>query len=419
MQAAGRARALPDQLLVSGRTPSGVKQAVRNTTIGILLVAGCWAWPALVGCGRAHPDGVRSGLAEAIADVEAGRRSTPLIGEPTANGDRIATFLAQESGGQAPRIVSDVTGWGEHTDGTFDFTVGAMRRIGATGWYSLEAAVAPRARVEYLIAYSAADYRLDPHNRRPALTEPAASEFVVPGYEPPQEFANPPALPAGLVVDTTFESQTLGRPCQVAVYTPPGYRRDEEYPLAVFVDLAAGPVPRVLDWLITRRTIEPIVAAFLQPGDRGNLEAGAQLSSLLPGELLEWLALRYGVARGADGRAVIGISFSAKDALEAALAPTNRFGRLGLLVPGRRISRADIRGIAPARSRRLKVAILAGLYDSANLPTAQGVRQALAEAGHVVDYREVPEGHTPRTWRNHLGEVLVSLFGPEPGRPET
>jgi len=29
-----------------------------------------------------------------------------------------------------------------------------------------------------------------------------------------------------------------------------------------------------------------------------------------------------------------------------------------------------------------------------------------------VDYLEVPEGHTPRTWRNHLREVLVSLFGP-------
>ena len=57
------------------------------------------------------------------------------------------------------------------------------------------------------------------------------------------------------------------------------------------------------------------------------------------------------------------------------------------------------------------MAILAGRYDHANLPTARGLRQALADAGHVVNYTEVPEGHSAVTWRNHLREVLVSLFG--------
>ncbi len=117
----------------------------------MLLLGHLAGWPALMGCGRAQPDGAAAGLESVIAKVEAGRRSTPLVGEPTSRGDRIVTFLAQESGGQAPRIVSDVTGWGERIDGTFDFTTGRMRRIGATDWYSLEAAVAPRARIEYLI----------------------------------------------------------------------------------------------------------------------------------------------------------------------------------------------------------------------------------------------------------------------------
>jgi enterochelin esterase-like enzyme len=59
----------------------------------------------------------------------------------------------------------------------------------------------------------------------------------------------------------------------------------------------------------------------------------------------------------------------------------------------------------------LQVAILAGRYDQANLPTARAVRQALADAGHVVEYTEVPEGHSAVTWRNHLRAVLVPLFG--------
>ena len=55
--------------------------------------------------------------------------------------------------------------------------------------------------------------------------------------------------------------------------------------------------------------------------------------------------------------------------------------------------------------------MLAGRYDQANVATARALRAALAGAGDVVDYSEVPEGHSPRTWLNHLTFVLVSLSG--------
>ena len=223
----------------------------------------------------------------------------------------------------------------------------------------LEAAVAPRARIEYLIAYGPTDYRLDPHNPRPGLTQPEASEFVMPGYVPPQEFVDPPASPAGQVDEALVESQALGGLCRLTVYTPPGYRRDGRYALAVFANQPAGPVPRVLDWLIARRAIEPIVAVFVDTGVRGeNHDPGARTGSFLASELLTWLAPRYGIDEGADRRAILGISFSAKDALDAALATADAFGRLGLLIPGRRISAADIETIAGKSSRRLRVAIL-------------------------------------------------------------
>ena len=41
-------------------------------------------------------------------------------------------------------------------------------------------------------------------------------------------------------------------------------------------------------------------------------------------------------------------------------------------------------------------AILAGRYDSANTSTARNARQVLADAGHEVEYIEVPEGHNRR-----------------------
>jgi enterochelin esterase family protein len=283
--------------------------------------------------------------------------------------------------------------------------------VGGTDWYSLRATAARGARVEYQIAYGQTDYRLDPHNTRrtvgPDAEGAAASEFVLPGYVPPPEFADPPSSPPAAVSEVVLES-----PCKVMVYTPPGHATTGDYPVAVFLDLRTDPMSRVLDWLIARGEIEPVIGVFVGPKSRGDERcSAAPLRAFVAGKLLEWLMARHGVGSSADRHAILAISYRAKDALDIALGHPDVFGRLGLLIPGRRINGEDIATIGGHRDRRLRVAILAGRYDHANLPTARGLRQALADSGHVVKYTEVPEGHSAVTWRNHLRDVLVSLFG--------
>jgi enterochelin esterase-like enzyme len=382
---------------------------------GILVVAGVWAWRARGGPGGRDAEGVDS-LEAAVSEIETGRRSTPLIGEPGADGQATVTFLARGAEGRVPRVVSDVTGWGESIDGSFDFNAGTMRRVGGTGWYSLEARVAPRSRIEYLFSYGQTDYRPDPHNPRRAagslLGGAPASEFVMPGYQLPPEFAGRPPTPAGELHEHSLESRALHRRCSVTVYTPPGYLQDRRYPTAVFIDSGPRQMPRVLDWLIARQSIEPVVAVFALPESVGRDQpARAEMRAFLDEELLKWLTPRYGVALDARSRAVLGISFGARDALDAALSSADGYGRLGLLIPGRRIGREDLDMIAASRGSRLRVAILAGAYDRSNVPTARSVRQALVDAGHAVEYLEVPEGHSPATFHYHLRDVLVHLFG--------
>jgi hypothetical protein len=192
------------------------------------LALGVCTWRPLGAQRRGEPASKVTALEAAVAEVEAGRRTTPLIGEPIPGGGTTVTFLARRAGGRVPRIVSDVTGWGEDTDGTFDFTAGRMTRVGRTDWYSFQANVAPRARIEYLIAYAPTDYRMDPHNPRqaagPQRGGAPASEFVMPGHVPPQEFVDPPVSPAGLITEATVESRVLRGSCRLIVYTPSGYR---------------------------------------------------------------------------------------------------------------------------------------------------------------------------------------------------
>ena len=262
------------------------------------------------------------------------------------------------------------------------------------------------------IAYGQTDYRLDPHNQRrsagPEFGGAPASEFVTSGYQPPQEFEGPPPSPAGTVSESAIDG-----PCKVLVYAPPGHARSGAYPTAIILDLRSGPASRVLDYLIARGDIPPIVAAFVGPKAFGDERcSGAALAEFVSGPLLAQLGSRYGAAGRAESRAILGDLLPREGRARHRLAQPERVRQHGPVNPGPEDwPRQHIEAVAGRRGCPLRITILAGRYDHANLPTARGLREALTGAGHVVNYVEVPEGHTAVTWRNHLREVLVTLFG--------
>lgn len=399
-----------------------------------IAVGGLLAWRTRA---REEQSGLAASLVAAIAEVEAGRKRTPIIGEQAPTGEYRVAFLAREPGGAAPRVVSDVTGWGENVaDNTFDFTIGRMARVGGSDWYSLETLVAPGARIEYLVVHGR-EYRIDPHNPRQTRIRGGgpASEFVTPGYAPPEDFDTLPAAREGGTSAGRIASRALGGSRRVIVYTPPGYDRRQAYPMAVFehgVRLAgrldgqrnngsvpAEPVieavisPRLLDHLIAARSIEPLVVAFVEsvPWGGTSNHSSASMRTFLSSEVPAWMAAHYAVTASADGRAILGISAEAREAVDAAIG-SSAFGRVGLLIPGRRVAQEPkLEEQIGSVKHHLRVAILAGRYDRANLATAKSLRRAFAQAGVAVDYIEVAEGHNQATWHDHASKVLIALFG--------
>ena len=150
-----------------------VKFAAALKTIVLIAIFGI-----AVSCAR-DPD--RS-LEIAVAEIEAGRRTTPLVVQPSPGSEATVTFLVQSTG-QVPRIVSDVTGWGESPDdSTFDTTIGTMSRLGSTDWYRLSTRVASRSRIEYLVVHGESDYRVDPNPPRRSWSRGSydITEYVTP-----------------------------------------------------------------------------------------------------------------------------------------------------------------------------------------------------------------------------------------------
>lgn len=342
--------------------------------------------------------------------IERGETAVPVV-----RGSEI-TFYAQGDGGSSPRVVSDLTGWGERADGTFDFTVGKMHSIAGTNWFTLTARAEPSARIEYLFTYGAGDYRLDPRNPRTVRRATGdASELVGSGYESPPEFAEPPTEPAGKITETMVRGQIVNER-RVIVYTPPGYDASHKYRLAVFHDgslvVNTGEAPRVLDWLIAHNVIHPLIAVFVDPVSRADdFRRAAPMRDFVSSELMTWIAERYSVTPIAADHAIIGISAGARGALDAMAAYPGVFGKCGLMIPA--IDESDVSTI-PVRhadAPQLEVTLLTGKYDRLNAAGAALVRDSLIARGQSVKYIEVAEGHSTITWKTHLRDVLVTLFG--------
>jgi len=190
-------------------------------------------------CGRPPRSvgGVEARLEATLVEIEAGRKTTPLVERPVPGGDATVTFLARGSDGLAPRIVSDATGWGERTaDNSFDLTVGRMSRIGSSDWYRLETRVASGARV-----------RVPDRERRVRLPDRPAqpqagdvprrrSRFGVRDARlRPAAGVHRPAAGAERQDDRGDDRQPRARRVTAAiVYTPAGCRAGGAYPVAVF-----------------------------------------------------------------------------------------------------------------------------------------------------------------------------------------
>jgi enterochelin esterase-like enzyme len=314
--------------------------------------------------------------------------------------------------------VSDLTGWGERPDGSFDFNVGKMHQIAGTNWYSLTARATYTSRIEYLFSYGAGDYRLDPHNaRKSPRVGGDASEVVLSGYVPPPEFAEPPVTPAGKITETMVPG-VIVKERRVIVYTPPGYDAAKKYRLAVFHDGAlvvnTGEAPRVLDWLISHGLIHPVVAVFVDPVSRTeDFRHAAPMRDFVGSELMTWIAAHYSITPLAEDHAIIGISAGARGALDAMASYPGVYGKSGLMIAALNEDESDVATI-PVRqgeAPQLEVTVLSAIYDQLNHKSSELVRDSLKTRGQAVKYIEVAEGHSTMTWKNHLHDVLVSLFG--------
>ncbi len=320
-------------------------------------------------------------------------------------------------------VAGDWNGWSPSTD--------HLSRLGKTQIYYLIKEFPENARVEYKFVVGE-EWIPDPLNEKRAVDRPDHSVLMMPSYTESIYTSQPWKDLKGRLTSLTIESRWLDRNVSLHVYTPPNYWESANYPTIYFQDgseyIKFG-AHRILDIMISKGEIRPLIAVFIDPKYRScEYAMEDDYVNFLSEELVPFIDKRYNTSRVREDRCIVGDSLGGLMALYVALMRPEIFGvvitQSGAFVPPRVLStvcpKATNRDIFSVAAKpglmKLRIYMQWGKYDQIHwidlYEENKKMTEILEEAGHDVTIMIVPEGHNWGNWINHLPDALKDLFIP-------
>ena len=310
----------------------------------------------------------------------------------------------------------------------------SFKRILGTEAFFLSLDLPHSARVEYKLELLRGDNRRwirDPRNDKRAF-DPFGSNSVVAmqGYVEPTWIDAEPGCRRGTVETFTMRSEVYDQEREVTMYLPNEYKAHKRYPLLICHDgrdyRRFAQMIEVLDNLIHRREVRPIVVAFTDGVDR-NPEYGAnpRQPTWLVEEMLPEVRARYGISEDALDLGLMGASFGGVSSLFTAWHHPGVFGKLLLqsgsfvftdighhgrsawfvpVVDFVNVYRSD-----PARIGSPRIYMSCGVFESL-IQFNRALVPLMRESGLRVRFSEAQDGHNWIAWRDRLREGLAWLY---------
>ena len=312
-------------------------------------------------------------------------------------------------------------------------TAQPLERMDGTDLWSLRIELPPQSRLEYKFEVDSdrvSGWILDPLNPATAA-DPFGANSVCSGYGyvRPQWTLHDADARAGTIEEIHFASAAFGGSRMVRLYLPARFRRTHQYPLLIVHDgddfVRFADLQIVLDNLIHRLEIEPMIVALTQSPDRlKEYAADERHATFVTTELVPQLESRLPLIATPAARALMGASFGGVASLYTAWRHEGVYGKL--LLESGSFAFSDVgqhrRGpvfdpVVAFMNEFRKVPglpaqqwfVSCGIYESlihenrAMLAVLQGKRVQ-------VRYREVPDGHNWENWRDRLQDALTWLF---------
>ena len=241
----------------------------------------------------------------------------------------------------------------------------------------------------------------------------------MPFYVAQPEVDEPGSGAKGELIAETIDSRALGGSRRVWFYLPPGYAaaKDTLFPVTYVLDgsnyVEKMETPRVLDHLITNKTIPPVIVVFSEPANRQEeYSRNPKWRAFVTSELVPMVDKRFRTFPTPDHRVILGSSLAAYGAVDLAVAAPSVFGLCAAIAPPVQAATV-VSNQAHARAAvvSIKFFVMGGVYDEM-IGGARLLRTTLDSFQAPVSYLEVSEGHNSNTFRAHLDDALKALLPP-------
>lgn len=329
------------------------------------------------------------------------------------------TALFLYRGSSAPTWVGDFNGWGSETDAW----VG--QKIGETKYWRLKKSFPPDARMDYKIVVGTS-WILDPSNPHIQYSGFGPnSSLQMPEWQFPEETVLSPNIVKGTLSGNMQTQSSPGRlnyAVNYKVYTPYNYATVSNCPVIYvtdgheYADQNLGAMVTVLDNLIFKGVIEPVIAVFIDPRDPNNgnnrrmseYRANPKFAAFVAEELVPEIDNNFKTNPSPEKRAILGTSLGGWNSAFFGLTQNSSFQLIGIHSPA--FDNKTLSDFQNSAMLPLKIYMSTGtIFDTQE--KARQMRDILTEKNYPLLYKEVNEGHSWGNWRALIDEPLVYFFG--------
>jgi enterochelin esterase-like enzyme len=308
-----------------------------------------------------------------------------------------------------------------------------MHRVGGTDLWFCTIELPTGSRLEYKFDVVRGDHHewiVDPRNPNIAR-DPFGGNSVcqAEGYEAPAWIEPDPEARPGTLEDVTLPETPFGEPRTVTIYLPARFRRTRRYPVLFVHDggdyLRFAALKPILDNLIHRGEMAPLIAVLLHPGQRlVEYPDDPRHVAFVADQLLPWVEAQYPTYGQPAMRCLMGASFGAVASLSTAWRRPGVFGRL--LVQSGSFAFTDLGDHKRGPAFDPVVKFVNAFREEPGVPSEKVFQSCgtyetliyenrsmvpvLRGTGMDVRYVEARDGHNWENWRDRLREGLTWLF---------
>jgi enterochelin esterase-like enzyme len=241
-------------------------------------------------------------------------------------------------------------------------------------------------------------------------------------------------IPRGKIDTISYFSTTVGVKRKAVVYTPPGFSKDEKYPVLFLLHGLAGteqewpamaPPQIILTNLYADKKVVPMIVVMPngramqddQPGqnifDSLKVKAFATFEKDLLNDLIPFIEKKYPVYTDREHRAIAGLSMGGGQSLNFGLSNLDKFAWIGAFAPAPNTKMPEVLIPTPRKTKKQLKLLWISCGTEDNLMWVSQRTHGYLKKNNIphIFYTE-PGGHDFPVWKNDLYMFSQLLFKP-------